>query len=405
MSGPLSHIKVLDLAWVVAGPMIGRSLADFGATVVRVEHPKRTDTARAIGPYYGGGYDVQRSACYANGNAGKLGLALDLQNEDARDVVRELAAWADIVVESFAPGQVNRWGLDYETLKAINPKIIMVSTSLMGQSGPWKALAGFGNIGTAMSGYQGLVGPEEGLPTGPFGPYTDYVAPRFGIPMVLAAIDWRERSGEGCYIDLGQAETGMQFLASAFADYGATGRIAKAEGNRDDAMAPHGVYPALTQEGEDPRWIAVVAQDDAAWKALAAEIGGDALDDQFASLEGRKAHEAALDAIVGAWTASLDPTETAEKLQGLGVAASVVATAADLAEDPQLEHLGHWERVPHPQIGAATVEGSRFVLSKTPAHVARPAPEYGRDQEAVLKGILGYDSARLDALKAAGAMP
>ena len=252
MSGPLADIKVLDLAWVVAGPMIGRSLADFGATVVRVEHPKRVDTARAIGPYYGGGYDVQRSACYANGNAGKLGLALDLQNEDARDVVRELAAWADVVVESFAPGQVNRWGLDYDSLKAINPKIIMVSTSLMGQAGPWKALAGFGNIGAAMSGYQGLVGPEEGLPTGPFGPYTDYVAPRFGIPMVLAALDWRARSGEGCYIDLGQAETGMQFLASAFADYGATGRIAKAEGNRDAAMAPHGVYPALTKEGEDP---------------------------------------------------------------------------------------------------------------------------------------------------------
>ena len=393
MSGPLADIKVLDLAWVVAGPMIGRSLADFGATVVRVEHPKRVDTARAIGPYYGGGYDVQRSACYANGNAGKLGLALDLQNEDARDVVRELAAWADVVVESFAPGQVNRWGLDYDSLKAINPKIIMVSTSLMGQAGPWKALAGFGNIGAAMSGYQGLVGPEEGLPTGPFGPYTDYVAPRFGIPMVLAALDWRARSGEGCYIDLGQAETGMQFLASAFADYGATGRIAKAEGNRDAAMAPHGVYPALTKEGEDPRWIAVAAQNDAAWTALAA------------TLAGRKAAEAELDEIVGAWTATRDPVATAQALQGLGVAASTVANAADLAEDPQLEHLGHWERVPHPQIGQATVEASRFALSATPAHVARPAPEYGRDQEAVLTGILGYDAAKLDALKAAGAMP
>ena len=194
---PLEGLKVLDLAWVVAGPVIGRTLADYGATVVRVETRKRVDTSRVMGPFPDGRMDVQQSALFENCNAGKLGLTLDLASPGGQQVARDLARWADVVVESFSPGQMRRWGLDYEALSADHPDLIMLSTSLMGQTGPYAQFAGYGNIGAAMAGFQQLVGWPGELPVGPFGPYTDYVGPRFSIVALLAALDHRRRTGEG----------------------------------------------------------------------------------------------------------------------------------------------------------------------------------------------------------------
>jgi crotonobetainyl-CoA:carnitine CoA-transferase CaiB-like acyl-CoA transferase len=270
----LGDLKVLDLAWVVAGPLIGRSLADYGATVVRVETASRTDTARLMGPFPGGKTDWQRSALYDTCNTGKLGLCLDLGQEAAREVVRDLVRWADVVVESFAPGQMARWGLGAEALRAVNPSLIGLSTSLMGQTGPLAAFGGFGNLGAAVAGYQGIVGREGALPIGPFGPYTDYVGPRFALVALLAALDHRRRTGEGCWLDVSQAEAGVQFLSAEIAQGAAKGRHPQAIGNRDLRYAPHGVFPCA---GEDT-WVAVVARDDAEWARLAERIGGDALD-------------------------------------------------------------------------------------------------------------------------------
>ncbi len=193
---PFEDLKVLDLAWVVAGPLIGRTLADYGATVIRVESAKRIDTARVMGPFPGGKMDVQQSALYENCNAGKLGLALDLSSPQGQEIIRKLAEWADVVVESFSPGQMKRWGLGYETLRERNPDLIMLSTSLMGQSGPYSSFAGYGNVGAAMAGFQHLVGEAGALPIGPFGPYTDYIGPRFSIVTLLAALDQRERTAD-----------------------------------------------------------------------------------------------------------------------------------------------------------------------------------------------------------------
>lgn len=407
MTAPLADLKVLDLAWVVAGPMIGRNLADFGATVVRVESSKRLETARNMGPYYGGEVDPERTAIYANCNTGKLGITLDLGQEAARDVIRDLAEWADVVVESFAPGQMERWGLGYEALRARNPAIVMLSTSLMGQSGPWKRLAGFGNIGAAMAGYQGLVGPREGLPVGPYGPYTDYVGPRYALAALLAALDHRRRTGEGCRLDISQAEAGMQMLAPAIADYHATGRVAKAEGNRDPQMAPHGVFPCLTPEGGDPRWVAIAARNDAEWRALAEEMGRAdlAADPRRATLEGRKAGEDELEALIAEWTARQSPEEVEARLQARGVPAHVVAGTADLARDPQIAEQGHFIALPDADLGEMVVEKCRFDLSETPADPPRSAPlRYARDRDAVLRGILGYDEARLAELDGLGAL-
>jgi crotonobetainyl-CoA:carnitine CoA-transferase CaiB-like acyl-CoA transferase len=281
-SQPLAGLKVLDLAWVVAGPLIGRSLADYGATVVRIDSSKRVETARLMGPFPNGKFDVQQSTLYENCNAGKFGLSLDLRVEAARDVVRDLAAWADIAVESFTPGQMDKWGLGYERLAAINPGLIMVSTSLMGQSGPWTRYSGYGNHGAAISGFQNIVGPEGGPPVGPFGPYTDFVAPRFGLVAALAALDQRRRTGRGCHLDVSQSEAGMQFLAPQIADYSVTGRIQGCAGARDVAMAPHGVFAAAGWDS----WVAIAVRDDAEWAALARLIGGEALaaDARFATL-------------------------------------------------------------------------------------------------------------------------
>jgi len=399
---PLEGLKVLDLAWVVAGPLIGRSLADYGATVIRIDSAKRVETARMMGPFPGGHFDVQQSTLYENCNAGKLGLSLDLRVEAARDVVRDLAAWADVAIESFTPGQMAKWGLGYEVLTARNPGLIMVSTALMGQSGPYTRFSGYGNHGAAIAGFQNIVGPEGGPPVGPFGPYTDFIAPRFGLMALLAALDHRRRTGQGCWLDVSQSEAGMQFLGPQIADYSVTGRIQGCDGNRDPAMAPHGVY----QAAEWDTWVAIAARDDTDWAALAKLIGGQAVagDARFASLAARKANEDALDAIVAAWVAERSAPEVEAALQAIGTPAHVAATSEDFMDDPQLNARGHFVRLPHPLMGEAVIEASRYRMSETPAQYPRAAPVYGRDNDHVLAEILGYDAGRIAALTEAGAI-
>ena len=397
---PLSGVKVLDLAWVVAGPLIGRSLADYGATVVRIDSSKRIETARMMGPFPGGTVDPQQSTLYENCNAGKLGLSLDLRLEAAREVVRDLAAWADIAVESFTPGQMAKWGLGFDQFYDRNPRLIMVSTSLMGQSGPWTAYSGYGNHGAAISGFQNIVGPEGGPPVGPFGPYTDYVAPRFGLMATLAALDHVRRTGRGCHLDVSQSEAGVQLLAPQIAEYSVTGRVQAGAGNRDEAMAPHGVFPA---EGWDS-WVAIAARTDAEWAALARLIGGQALDSRFARLAGRKGDEDTLEAVVGAWTASRPAAEIETALQAIGVPVHLAVATEDFMADPQLNARGHFVRLPHPLMGEAVIEASRYRLSETPARYERAAPVYGRDNAHVLEEILGYDPTRIAALSADGVL-
>ncbi len=399
---PLEGLKVLDLAWVVAGPMIGRQLADFGATVVRVESSVRIETARNIGPYPDGVFDPLRSTVFDNANTGKLGVTLDLAREEGRDVVRELARWADVVVESFAPGQMERWGIGYEALRALNPKLVMLSTSLMGQTGPWKRLAGFGNIGAAMAGYQGLVGPGDGLPIGPYGPYTDYVGPRYGLAALLGALDHRRRTGEGAHLDISQSEAGMQFLGSAIADYAATGRVARPDGNRDPQMAPHGVFRCRSSD-DDPRWLAVAARTDAEWRAMAEALGLPD-DGRFLTLEGRKAAEDALESVVAGALRELEVEDAERRLQAAGVPAALVASYEDLWADPHLRHQGHFQSLKRGEGGESWFETCRFALSETPAAPLMAAPGFGRDNDRVLRDILGWDDARIETLTEAGVL-
>jgi crotonobetainyl-CoA:carnitine CoA-transferase CaiB-like acyl-CoA transferase len=355
-----------------------------------------------LGPFPNGRTDIQASIAFENCNAGKLGLTLDLAREDARQVARDLAAWADVVIESFVPGQMAKFGLDYESLRAINPNLIMVSSSLMGQTGPNAQLTGFGNIGAALSGLQPLVGERGEIPLGPFGPYTDYVAPRFSLLALLAAIDRRRRTGEGGHLDISQAEATVSLIAPQILDYEANGRIAGPQGNRDEQFAPNGVF--LTRGGA--LWVAVTARDDADWLRLADIVGGRDLanDPRFAAFEARKRNEDALEALLAAWAADRDAFEIERALQAAGVPAHVVADTAEVVADPQLAHLGHFVRLPHPRLGKTIFDAARFQMSATPARYERAAPTFGRDNAYVLAEVLGYPQDRIDALSASGAL-
>lgn len=393
---PFDDLTVVDLAWVVAGPAIGRTLADYGATVIRVESRARPDAARLIGPYHDGKIDLERCALFDTFNAGKLGLTLDLRQEAAQGVLFDLIKRADVLIESFAPGRLAQWGLTWDRLHAENPALILLSTSLMGQSGPFRSFAGFGNLGAAVSGFQGLAGESDAIPIGPFGPYTDYVGPRFALVALLAALEHRRQTGKGCHLDVSQAEAGIQFLAPAVSHAADTGQNAAAMGNRDPQYAPHGVYQCA---GED-EWVAIVARSDREWQRLAEVIGASAQRDNWKTLKGRKADEDALDDIVGSWARLHHAQDIEQSLQRLGIPAHKVASAADVVNDPQLIARQHFVRLPHPLGGESIFDATRYRLSDTPARYDRVAPHYGRDNLYVLKEILGYDDDRIAALHA-----
>ena len=399
---PLSDAKILDLMWVIAGPAATRVLADYGAIVVRVESTQRIDTARTLMPFHNGQPGPESSGLFQNMNAGKLGITLDLTKEAGRAVALDLVRWADVVTESFSPKAMRAWGLDYESLRKVKPEIIMLSTCLMGQSGPLSMFAGFGNLAAAISGFYNLAGWPDRPPAGPYAAYTDTVAPRFTAAAILAALDHRRRTGQGQYIDQSQAESALHFLGPAILDYTVNGRIQGRTGNRDADMAPHGVYPAA---GED-RWVAVAVRDDGDWRLLCEVMGRAELseDARYATATARLERWEELDEIIARWTAERAAEEIEGLLQGRGIPAHVVQNSGELYTDPQLHHRRHFVEVPHAVHGKTTVEGSRFKLSRTPAKIERSAPTFGRDNQYVLDMILGYTPDRIAELAGAGVL-
>jgi crotonobetainyl-CoA:carnitine CoA-transferase CaiB-like acyl-CoA transferase len=399
---PLSDVKVLDFTWVVAAPGASRVMADYGATVVRVETTKRIDTARTFGPFHTGKPGAENSILFQSMNAGKRGVTLDLSKPEGRAVALDLVRWADVVMEAFSPGVIGSFGLDYESLRKVKPDVIMLSTCIFGQSGPLSGFAGYGSLAAAISGFYFMTGWPDRPPAGPYNAYTDTVVPRFVLIAILAALDHRRRTGQGIYIDQSHVETALHFLAPALLDYTVNGRGPLRAGNRHPQIAPHGVYPA---EGND-RWVAVVTETEEQWRALCDALGRPELsnDARFATVAARLQHQDELDAMISAWTAQRDPHETEALLQARGVPSSAVQRGADLWADPQLHHRGHFVNVPHPTLGEILVEGTRFKLSRTPARVERAGPTMGQDNQYVLEQLLGYSEEQIAELVAAGAL-
>jgi crotonobetainyl-CoA:carnitine CoA-transferase CaiB-like acyl-CoA transferase len=392
--GPLAGLKVLDVFWVVAGPGATRMLADYGATVIHVESTRRQDMVRNVPPYVGGTPDPERAACHHSTNANKLNITLDLSRDEGREVLRDLIRWADVFTESFAPGAIARMGFDYQTVRALNPEIIMISSCLMGQTGEWSGYAGFGNTAAAVTGFHALTGHPRQPPTGVFGPYTDFTSVRFNALALLGAVMHRQRTGAGQYIDMSQGEAALHFLAPECLRYLREGTVREADGNRDQVHAPQGVYPTA---GFD-KWLALSICSQAQWAAFC-ELS--ALEDLAAlDLSARRAMHDDLDERIEAWTGGQDGLALEARLQAAGIPAHRVLDTHELAEDPQLAYRGHYLPVRHRDFADAVVESTRLRLSRTQPVVPEIAPWFGVDNEKVLREVLGYDAAHYEQLLA-----
>ena len=389
LTRPLDGLKVLDFCWVAAGPMITKYLAEYGATVVRVESAKRPESLRLGAPFREGSTGINRSAYFASYNAGKLGITIDMGHPRARDLVLRMVRWADLVTENFTPGTMEGWGLGYQELEKEKPGILMFSASMLGRGGPQSRQPGYGAVLSSLAGLTHMTGWPDRDPVNPYGAYTDFVVPRFAVAAILAALDYRRRTGKGTHLDMSQLETSLHFSSPAILDYAVNGREPQRAGNRDPAAAPHGVYPC---RGED-RWIAIACVFDGQWRALSTIVdppgGGWPHEERFLTLLGRKTSEDDLDRLIGEWTQGQDAGELAETLQRAGVPAALVNDCRDLFEDPQLSHRGHFQYLDHPEIGPYATDRSEFDLSRTPGSLNRPAPLMGQHTEHVLRDLIG----------------
>ena len=269
MGLPFEGVKVADFSWVGVGPITMRYLADYGATVVRIESIQRPDFLRLAAPFRDGEPGIDRSGFFANYNGGKLGASLDLKHPKALDVAKRFIAWADVVAESFTAGTIERLGLGYEAAREVNPGVIYFSSTNQGQTGRYRMQPGFGTQLVSLAGFTQIIGWPDGEPCGTYGAYTDFISPRYGAALLAAALDRRRKTGEGMRIDLSQLETGLQFLAPLLLDYTANGRVAGRVGNRSPCAAPHNAYPCA---GDD-RWCVITVLDDAQWRALRSAMG------------------------------------------------------------------------------------------------------------------------------------
>ena len=396
---PLSDVNVLDLQWVMAGPASTRVLADWGATVVRIESSNKVETARTIQPFLNDEGGADNGGLYQNMNAGKMGLALDMSKPESRDVILDLVKWADVVCESFSPKAMQNWGLGYEDLKKVNPSIIMTSSCLFGQDGPLSSLAGFGTMGASMSGFYAMTGWPDRDPAGVMGAYTDYVSPRFLTAAIMAALDHRDRTGEGQYIDLSQAESAMHFLTPAVLDYRVNGREPQPVGNDHPSMFPHGNYAS---DGED-KWVAIACENDDQWTAMCHLMS---LPEHLLELgsEQRRERREEIDSEISAWTSQRSGAEAQDSLQEAGVTAHRLQMSDALADDPQLEHRRHFRHVDHMTNEKMWVEGTRFVMSRSSDDITDAGPSYGQHTFEVLEGLLGYDADRIAELAVAGVL-
>ena len=307
----------------------------------------------------------------------------------------DLANWADVVVESFTPGTLESMGFGYEALKEINPGIIVLSSCVFGQTGPMKNFAGFGNLAAAVAGFYDITGwPDRGA-AGPYMAYTDYTSPRFTTAALLAALDYRRRTGKGQYLDFSQAEAATHYLTPGILEYQKTGQMPTRAGNADTEMVPHSVYPCV---GED-QWCAIVCENDDQWKSLCVEMRRDDLADL--NLEERSQQAETIDEAIAAWTQVQSPGGLQIRLQRHGVTAHMVQNTGDCMNDPQLVHRDHFPWVPHPEARQVMVDGIPHRLSRSQGGFDWAGPTYGQHSMEILEGILGYDGEQIAELAVA----
>ena len=401
MTLPLAGIRVLDLTWWIAGPVATMQMAFMGAEVIRLETRARPDSMRLTTPFANAEPGVNRSGRWNSHNFSKRSAALNLTKPEAVELAKRLVAVSDIVFENFAAGVLDRLGLDYETLKAVNPRIILCSVSVVGRDGPRSNYIGFGPGAIAYSGLGSITG-HKGEPPGTIPPFlADYATSWHAEFAMLSALHERERTGKGRRIELSMVEAQASQLPEPFIDASLNGRIAGRTGNDHPFIAPHGYYPC---SGAD-RWIAISAADDAQWRGLCGVLDGSACrlggDPRFADGWGRHQHRDELDGLIAAETRQHDAFALEARLQVAGVPAGVALTPTDVYADPQLRTREVIISPAHAEVGPYPMVGLPWHLSDAPAAVA-PSPLLGQDNAYVYGELLGLSKAEIEALEASG---
>jgi benzylsuccinate CoA-transferase BbsF subunit len=384
----LAGIKVVDFGWAIAGALVGKYLGDHGAQVVRVESITRPDLGRDDQTVSTTSTtNPNDNPMFTHLNTSKYSMALNLKHPRAREVVDRLIRWADVVNANFTPGTLSKLGFGYEYIRGMKPDIIMAEGSAYGQTGPLAHQWGLDGTGAALSGYLYLTGWPDRGPVAPNVPYGDTVLPCFTAMAIVAALDYRRRTGRGQYIDASMIEVCIHQITPALLDWEANRHSQTRNGNRIAYAAPHGVFPC---QGDD-RWCAIGVFNDDEWQAFCHAIGDPSWtkEPRFATLNSRKENEDALEELVAEWTEQHSAEEVMQTMQAAGVPTGVVQTMEDLVKhDPQLKERAFLVPLKHPVIGVFDHPTPPCKLSKTRAEV-RTSPCLGEHTEYVCTQFLG----------------
>jgi benzylsuccinate CoA-transferase BbsF subunit len=400
----LAGLRVIDFTWVGVGPLLTKYLADFGAQVIRVESRTHLDSFRFAPPFVEDTPGIERSGHFLSLNTGKSHVTLNLNHPQGRELARRLVAQADVVAENFTSRVMEKWRLTFQDLQQIKPDLVMISLSMAGRTGPHRDALGFGTVLQAAAGLAYVTGWPDRPPAIPGVAYTDWTTPFFGLVALLAALDYRRRTGQGQYIDVSNLEVGVNCLEAAILDYTVNGRIQRRAGNECmvgdlPGAAPHGVYRC---QGIN-RWCAITVGNDQEWRRFCDVLGHPrwTQEPRFTSELGRVQHRDALNLLVEGWTSQYPAGEVMARLQAAGIAAGVVQNAADLEADPQLMYRGQSVYVDHPEVGVQRYDAPAFQLPASPAQL-RPVPTLGQHNADVFKGLLGLSDGEYEALEREG---
>ncbi len=392
-------LKIVEFGAGAAGPIAARYFAEHGATVIKVESKNRPEFLRMMA--YNTPHQLEGSTLFDALNPGKHSITINLKSPDGIAIAKKLIHWADAVQENFAPKAMKGFGLDYESMVKEKPDLVMVSTCLNGQTGPYKDYPGFGSQGAALSGYNSLTGYPDLDPISPFGTVTDSLGPRFSATALMAGLLHKQRTGKGIYFDISQVEIAAYSLSPWLLDYSVNGQYISRMGNRSLLTAPHGVFP--TQGSDEPmgdRWIAIATWSDEQWAALAELIG---LGGNYPTVETRLEHQREIEAAISAWTEDKQAVALAEQLQALGIEAVPVYSFADQFNgEPQFQTREHFIKLNRPVTGEFYYERNGFRCSASPSGYDQPTPLLGEQTDHVLSEFLGYSTEEIIAMRESG---
>ncbi|MEV4162050.1 CaiB/BaiF CoA transferase family protein [Nonomuraea dietziae] len=389
----LADIRVIDAATLFAGPSAAMMLGDFGADVIKIEHPRRGDPSRGHGAAKDG-----VGLWWKSLSRNKRAAAVDLSKPEGQEILRRLVRESDVLVENFRPGTLERWGLAPEDLLALNPRLIVARMTGFGQFGPMASRPGFGTLAEAMSGFASMTGEPEGPPTLPPLALADGIAGLAMAYAVMVALHARERTGRGQVVDMAIIEPITGLLGPQMTAYKALGVVPRRTGNRSSSNAPRNTY--RTRDG---RWLAVSTSAQTIAERVVTLVGRPDLVAQpwFSSGAGRVEHVEELDEAVGSWIAARDAEEVVARFEEAQAAIAPIYNVKDIAEDPQYEALNTFVELPDEELGSVTVQNVLFRLSETPGEVRWTGRPLGRDTDEVL-GELDYTPEQIKQLRENG---